>query len=199
MEKQKEIRKFIATDLETRIEENSSEKIISGYINKFNTRSQYMGFYEEVDNGAFDKTLADGHNIYAMYNHNSDKILGSTRSGSLKLNVDNVGLYFELKINPNISYANDIAELVKSGDLEGCSFGFWVTDDEWTYTEDKVDLRIIKEVELIEVTITPFPAYLDSEASCRSFELHNEELKKTKELRELEKEIELAEIEAELL
>lgn len=197
--KQKEIRKFIATDLETRTEENSSEKIISGYINKFNTRSQYMGFYEEVSNGAFDKTLADGHNIYAMYNHNSDMILGSTRSGSLKLNVDNIGLHFELRINPNISYASDIAELVKAGDLEGCSFGFWVTDDEWTYTEDKIDLRIIKELELIEVTITPFPAYLDSEASCRSFELHNEEVENAKELIKLEKEIELAEIEAELL
>ena len=199
MEKQKEIRKFIAIDLEARTEENSSEKIISGYINKFNTISQYMGFYEEVSKDAFDKTLADGHNIYAMYNHNSDMILGSTRSGSLKLNIDNVGLHFELRINPNISYASDIAELVKSGDVEGCSFGFYVLDDEWTYTEDKIDLRIIKEVELIEVTITPFPAYLDSEASCRSYELHNKELEKTKELRKLEKEIELAEIEAELL
>ena len=158
-----------------------------------------MGFYEEVSKGAFDKTLADGHNIYAMYNHNADMILGSTRSGSLKLNVDNIGLHFELRINPNISYASDIAELVKSGDLEGCSFGFWVTDDEWTYTEDKIDLRIIKELELIEVTITPFPAYLDSEASCRSFEQHNKEVEKAKELRDLEKEIELLEIEAELL
>lgn len=199
MDKQKEIRKFIATDLETRTEENSSEKIITGYINKFNTRSQYMGFYEEVRNGAFDKTLSDGHNIYAMYNHDSNMILGSTRSGSLKLNTDNIGLHFELRINPNISYASDIAELVKSGDLEGCSFGFWVTDDEWTRTEDKIDLRIIKELELIEVTITPFPAYLDSEASCRSFELHNKEVEKTKELRKLEKEIELLEIEVELL
>ncbi|MDH5083513.1 HK97 family phage prohead protease [Clostridium perfringens] len=200
MEKQqKEIRKFIVTDLETRTLEDTEEKVISGYINKFNTRSQYMGFYEEVAKGAFDKTLADGHNIYAMYNHNSDMILGSTRSGSLKLNTDNIGLHFELRINPNISYASDIAELVKSGDLEGCSFGFWVTDDEWTYTEDKIDLRIIKELELIEVTITPFPAYLDSEASCRSFDLHNEEVEKAKELRDLEKEIELLEIEAELL
>ncbi|UBK72390.1 HK97 family phage prohead protease [Clostridium perfringens] len=200
MEKQqKEIRKIIVTDLETRTLEDTEEKVISGYINKFNTRSQYMGFYEEVAKGAFDKTLADGHNIYAMYNHNSDMILGSTRSGSLKLNTDNIGLHFELRINPNISYASDIAELVKSGDLEGCSFGFWVTDDEWTYTEDKIDLRIIKELELIEVTITPFPAYLDSEASCRSFDLHNEEVEKAKELRDLEKEIELLEIEAELL
>ena len=200
MEKQqKEIRKIIVTDLETRTLEDTEEKVISGYINKFNTRSQYMGDDEEVAKGAFDKTLADGHNIYAMYNHNSDMILGSTRSGSLKLNTDNIGLHFELRINPNISYASDIAELVKSGDLEGCSFGFWVTDDEWTYTEDKIDLRIIKELELIEVTITPFPAYLDSEASCRSFDLHNEEVEKAKGLRDLEKEIELLEIEAELL
>lgn len=199
MDKQKEIRKFIATDLETRTEENSSEKIITGYINKFNTRSQYMGFYEEVRNGAFDKTLSDGHNIYAMYNHDSNMILGSTRSGSLKLNADDVGLHFELRINPNISYAKDLYELVRSGDIAGCSFGFYVLDDSWSYTEDKIDLRTVKEVELIEVTITPFPAYLDSEASCRSFELHNKEVEKTKELRKLEKEIELLEIEAELL
>ncbi|MGL4571799.1 MAG: HK97 family phage prohead protease [Clostridium sp.] len=197
-QKEKEIRKLIATDLETRNIEDSEEKIISGYINKFNTRSQYMGFYEEVDKGAFDKTLADGHNIYAMYNHDTNMILGSTRSGSLKLNVDNIGLHFELRINPNLTYANDIAELVKSGDLEGCSFGFWVNDDEWTYTEDKIELRVIKELELIEVTITPFPAYLDSEASCRSYELHNQEVEKIKELREIEKEIELIEIEVEL-
>ncbi|MDK0871146.1 HK97 family phage prohead protease [Clostridium perfringens] len=200
MEKQqKEIRKIIVTDLETRTLEDTEEKVISGYINKFNTRSQYLGFFEEVLPGAFDKTLADGHNIYAMYNHNSDMVLGSTKSGSLKLNTDEVGLHFELKINSNISYANDLYELVSNGDIDGCSFGFYVLDDEWTYTEDKVDLRKVKEVELIEVTITPFPAYLDSEANCRSFELHNKEVEKAKELRDLEKEIELLEIEAELL
>ncbi len=200
MEKQqKEIRKIIASDLITRTLEDTEEKVISGYINKFNTRSQYLGFFEEVLPGAFDKTLADGHNIYAMYNHNADMILGSTRSGSLKLNTDEVGLHFELRINSNISYANDLYELVSNGDIDGCSFGFYVLDDEWTYTEDKVDLRKVKEVELIEVTITPFPAYLDSEANCRSFELHNKEVEKAKELRDLEKEIELLEIEAELL
>lgn len=197
MNNKKEIRKIVLQDLETRATE-SNEKIISGYINKFNTRSQYMGFYEEVLPGAFDKTLADGHNIYAMYNHNSDMILGSTRGGSLKLNVDNVGLHFELRINDNISYAKDLYELVKSRDIEGCSFGFWVTVDEWTYTEDKIDLRIIKEVELIEVTITPFPAYLDSEASCRSFELHKEQLESEEELRKIKNELDLISLELSL-
>lgn len=194
----KEIRKIIATDIETRTLEND-KKVISGYINKFDSRSQYMGFYEEFKRGAFDKTLADGHNIYAMYNHDSSMILGSTRGGNLKLNVDNIGLHFELEINSNISYANDLYELVKNGDVEGCSLGFYVIDDSWSYTEEKIDLREIKEVELVEVTITPFPAYLDTEASCRSYEKHKIKAKEEIELKELREFLELQEIENECL
>lgn len=48
MEKQqKEIRKIIASDLITRTLEDTEEKVISGYINKFNTRSQYLGFLKK--------------------------------------------------------------------------------------------------------------------------------------------------------
>jgi HK97 family phage prohead protease len=168
--KSKEIRNIVVTELEIRVADNTSEKVIKGYINKFNTRSQYMGFYEEVATGAFDKTLSDGHNIFSMYNHDSNKILGSTRANSLKLYVDEIGLAFELRINDKISYANDLYELVQEGSIDGCSFGFYVIDDSWVTTTDGIDLRIIKEIELIETTITPFPAYLDSVASCRSFE-----------------------------
>ena len=196
--KEKEIRQIIVNDIEVRSNEDNSAQTISGYINKFNTMSQFMGFYEQVAPGAFDKTLSDGHNIFAMYNHDSNKILGSTRGGSLTLSVDNIGLKFNLEINSNISYANDVYELVKSGDIQGCSFGFFVLADEWSFTEDMADLRTITEVELIEVTITPFPAYLDSEASCRSYEKHNLEVKRSKELNELRKELEIIELENEL-
>lgn len=195
---QKEIRKFVATDIETRATE-TEDRVISGYINKFNTRSQYMGFYEEVRNGAFDKTLNDGHNIFAMYNHDSNMILGSTRSGSLKLSTDDIGLKFELRVNDKVSYARDLYELVKAGDISGCSFGFYVNDDDWSYTEDRIDLRTINEVELMEVTITPFPAYLDSEANCRSFELHKEKSKEEVRKLQEEKELELLKIELELM
>lgn len=199
--KQKEIRKILVNDIETRSDDSTKEKVICGYINKFNTKSQYMGFYEKVSDGAYNKTLADGHNIYAMYNHNSDKILGSTKSGSLKLSVDSVGLHFELRINENISYCKDLYELVSNGDIDGCSFGFYVTKDTWAYDEDGVDLRTIEELELIEVTITPFPAYLDTEASCRSFEEHKAEAEKLIEQRKkkLNRELELLEIETKLL
>ncbi|MCB2354344.1 HK97 family phage prohead protease [Clostridium estertheticum] len=183
---EKEIRNIIVNKLETRVATDSTEKIISGYINKFNTRSQYMGFYEEVATGAFDKTLADGHNIFSMFNHNDDKILGSTRANSLKLSIDEVGLAFELRINDKISYANDLYELVQEGSIDGCSFGFYVIDDSWVTTTEGIDLRIIKEIELIECTLTPFPAYLDSQASCRSFTNFEESKTKDEEIRLLE-------------
>lgn len=194
MEKQKEMRKILVNNIETRSDDNTKEKVICGYINKFNTKSQYMGFFEVVSNGAFDKTLADGHNIYAMYNHDDDKILGSTRSGSLKLSVDNIGLRFELRINDKISYANDLYELVSNGDIDGCSFGFYVNKDSWSYDEDGIDLRTIEELELIEVTITPFPAYLDSEASCRSYEKHKEDNAKEQKLKQIKLELELLDL-----
>ena len=180
--KSKEIRNILVTELEARAATDTKEKIVKGYINKFNTRSQYMGFYEEVATGAFDKTLADGHNIFSMFNHDSDKVLGSTRATSLKLFTDDVGLGFELRINDNISYSKDLFELVQEGSINGCSFGFCTIDDSWVTTTEGIDLRILKEIELIEVSLVVFPAYLDSEVSCRSFEEHKDiEVRKSKE------------------
>ncbi|MCM3444374.1 HK97 family phage prohead protease [Metabacillus halosaccharovorans] len=184
-QQQKEIRKIDVESIEVRSNEEESY-LIEGYINKFNTRSQFMGFFEQVDRNAFNRTLADGHNIFGLYNHDSSKILGSTKTSSLTLSVDEVGLRFSLNINPNVSYAKDTYELVRSGDVEGCSFGFFVTDDEWSYLEDGTELRTIKDLDLVEVTITPFPAYLTSEASCRSYEVFKQnelEVHKQAELR----------------
>lgn len=194
--REKEIRNFITSDLT--VTKTEEVKTIRGYINKFGDMSQYIGFYEQIDPRAFDKTLADGHNIYALYDHNTEKILGSTKAGTLILGVDNIGLKFELIVNDDISYVNDLYELIKSGDIDGCSFGFYCIDDEWSYTEDGSDLRTVKEVELMEVTITPYPAYLTSSVSCRSFENHKEEKEKIKELRNLDKELQLIKLELEL-
>lgn len=197
MDKVKEIRKIIIESIETRATDNG-DMIIEGYITKFNTRSQFMGFFETISPTAFDKTLADKHNIYGMYNHNDDKILGSTKTGSLILSVDNIGLRFTLTINPNVSYAKDTYELVKSGDIDGCSFGFICNEDDWSMQGDGTDLRTLLDVTLIEVTITPFPAYLDSEANTRSYKEHKTELENIKKLEQEQKDMELIRIEVEL-
>ncbi|MED3972257.1 HK97 family phage prohead protease [Priestia megaterium] len=164
-----EERQVDVTTLEVRATENN-DYILEGYINKFNTRSLFMGFYEEVQRGAFDRTLADGHNIFALKNHNNDYLLGSTKSNSLSLHVDDIGLRFELKINPEISYAKDVYHLVKGGLLEGCSFGFYCLDDQIVVTPDGTEIRYLKDIELIEVTLTNNPAYTSSQVSCRSYD-----------------------------
>lgn len=197
MEKEKEVRKIIIETIEVRATDTGA-KVIEGYITKFNTRSQYMGFFETVAPTAFDKTLADGHNIFAMYNHNDDKILGSTRTSSLVLTTDNIGLRFSLTINSNVSYANDTYEMVKSGDIDGCSFGFIMNEDDWTMQGDGTDLRTLLDITLVECTITPFPAYLDSQASCRSFTEHNEALEERNQAKEQALVLELIQIEMEL-
>lgn len=186
----KEIRKLTIDELETRSTEND-EVVIEGYINKFNQRSQYMGFYEYVDKRAFDNTLSDGHNIMALYDHDSSKILGSTKSGSLTLSVDEVGLRFTLKPNMNVSYAKDVAELVRSGDLSGCSFGFMVNEDNWEEAEGGEYKRTLLDVSLLEVTLTAFPAYASSEVSCRSFENHKNELDRQLKQKQIAIELEL--------
>lgn len=167
--KEKEIRAIKLEDVS--IDENKGAYTLGGYITKYNSRSQFMGFYEEIDVGAFDESLANRKFIPALYNHDTDKILGSTRSGSLSLESDDVGLKFELRINPQVSYAKDVYELVKSGDVQGCSFGMVVLEDEWFTDDEGYDLRIVKKAELYEVTITALPAYEDSEVSCRSYDL----------------------------
>jgi len=199
VEKQKEIRKIDVESLETRATE-SNDHLIEGYINKFGQKSQFMGFFEQVDSKAFNRTLAQGHNIFGMYNHSSDKILGSTKTGSLKLSVDEVGLRFSLQINPNVSYAKDVYELVRSGDVDGCSFGFYVLEDEWSVQEDGTELRTILDLELLECTITPFPAYLDSEASVRSYDqFKNKQLEQQKQEEQRKLKQRQIEIELELL
>lgn len=170
---EKEIRKVSIENIETR-SIDGEQPVIEGYINKFNERSQKLRsgrdeFYEYVDPKAFDKSLNGERNIYALYNHDSSKILGSTRSGSLSLEADNIGLRFSLQPNTKVSYANDVLELIRSGDLSGASFGFSVNEDEWK-DENGEFKRTLKDVTLYEVTLTGFPAYESSEVHSRSFD-----------------------------
>ena len=185
----------IPLNIVSKDKENKDELILEGYINKYNTRSEFMGFFEEIERGAFNKSIESDTFIPMLYNHDDDKILGSTRSGTLKLISDDVGLKFTLKMNPNISYTRDVYELIKSGDVKGCSFGFIVNQDEWRTLDNGADLRIIKELTLYEVTITPYPAYKASEVSCRSYNdfIANKEKQEKEELlkRKLEIELEL--------
>lgn len=142
-------------------------KFIHGYASVFNAPADLGEFYEIVRPGAFRNSLQSGHNIRALYDHDSSALLGTTRAGTLSLKEDHTGLAFSIEI-PNTSYGKDILALVKRGDIAGCSFGFRVKDDNWQ-AGDKFTRELL-DVELHEITLTANPAYPQTSAALRSLD-----------------------------
>lgn len=163
-EKKTELR-FLNNTLEIRAEGTAQK--IAGYIAVFDSFSEDLGWYKEkIERGAFKKTISE-RDIVALKNHDSNYVLGRKSSGSLVLREDDRGLFAEIT-PPNTQWANDLIESIRRGDTTGASFGFQVINAEWE-TKDGKDVRILKEVKLIEVSVgVTFPAYADTSIGIRS-------------------------------
>lgn len=136
-----------------------------GYAATFGTPAEIGGFMETVLPGAFRKSLLDpARDILALADHDASKVLGRTKSGSLRLVETGRGLHFELDI-PATSVGNDILELVRSGNAGGMSFGFRAVDERWPAR----DRRELLAVELHEISVvSAWPAYPQTEVHARS-------------------------------
>lgn len=161
--KKKEIRTFDITNLSTRDDTKNNSRIVNGYAAVFNSRTLlWEGLEEVISPGAFSRALS-GSDIRCLFDHDWSKVLGRTKSGTLRLEEDDRGLKFEVEL-PNTTVANDLIELMSRGDINQCSFGFIPTEETWDYNTDPV-LRTVNEVELFEVSIVSLPAYQDTEAT----------------------------------
>lgn len=147
---------------------SSNGKKLTGYAAIFNSEADLGGFVEVVRNGAFRKSLEGGTNIRALYHHQGDALLGTTRGGTLQLREDAHGLAFSLAL-PDTTHGRDLAILVDRGDVAGCSFGFRVRDggDRWEQRGGQL-VRELLDVELHEVTLTHDPVYTDTTLALRS-------------------------------
>lgn len=156
-----------AQKFETR--EADGNLYISGYFAVFNSEYDiFQGASERVDPGAFDETLSG--DIRCLIDHETRLVLGRTKSGTLILKVDSRGLWGEAKINPNDTDAMNLYERVKRGDVDQCSFGFDILDEEFEDLGDKVRWTI-KKVKLYEVSVVTFPAYEETSVSARKKQL----------------------------
>ena len=147
---------------------SATGKTLTGYAAVFNSEAVLGDFSEVIRQGAFAKSLATGSNICALYQHQGDALLGTTRGGTLQLREDAKGLAFELAL-PDTSHGKDLAILVGRGDVAGCSFGFRVAPggDRWEQRGATL-VRELIDVELVEITLTSDPAYQDTTVAMRS-------------------------------
>ena len=154
--------------LNTRADNNETDEMkIEGYFVVFNTETEiWDGLFEEISDKAFkDIDLSD---IRALADHDTAKVLGRTKSQTLKLSVDEKGLFGEITINKNDTEAVNLYERVKRGDIDQCSFGFNILDETMDTRADGSTKWTITEIELFEVSVVTFPAYADTAVEARS-------------------------------
>ena len=148
----KEIRKL---DLQFRAEETDDNKMeIKGYAAVFNSPETYS-YTEVINERAFDE--ADMSDVVLRYNHNdSFMVLARTRNDSLKLNVDEKGLYIDATLQDDITDHRNIFNAIKSGLIDKQSFAFTIDEDEYDYDTDTRTITKIGKVFDVSVVDQPF-------------------------------------------
>jgi len=147
----------------------NGQAAIVGYAAVYNRLSLDLGgFREEILPGAFDRILNRQRgkaDVVALFNHDSNIVLGRTSSGTLELSSDEKGLRYV--VTPPAS-RDDVIELIRRRDVAGSSFAFTVSPsgERFRQTDEGKTIRQIREVKgLYDVGPVLTPAYPASSAT----------------------------------
>ena len=152
--------------LKVEVRADGEGRLIAGYAAVFDSLSvELWGFRERIAPGAFANSLGD--DVRALWNHNTEIVLGRTKANTLRLAEDNTGLRIE--ISPPASAAAYI-ETIERGDVDQMSIGFRALEDTWDEDETGILIRTLNKIKLYEVSPVTFPAYPATSVGVRSEE-----------------------------
>ena len=168
MNMQREQRCAGITELRIEPQENGLP-VIEGHAAIFDSLSQDLGFLfpfkEKINRGAF-KNSVENDDIRALWNHDANYVLGRNRAGTLELKETVKGLLVRIH-PPDTTWARDLTESIKRGDVSQMSFGFIVEKESWQVVGGE-DIRTLEKVKLFDVSPVTFPAYLETDVGVRS-------------------------------
>lgn len=143
---------------------------IIGYGAVFNSKSEVMwGFREIIMPGAFDKVLED--DVRALFNHDSNFVLGRSTAGTLSLSVDEQGLKYDITAPDTPTIRDLVIAPLKRGDITQSSFAFQIArnGDDWYENDEGVIIREIHKISrLYDVSPVTYPAYQAASSTARS-------------------------------
>lgn len=159
---------------EIRAKQNDEGKlVVVGTPIVYNAVTKLWEDVEEIimPGAAADSIASD--DVRAVWNHNTDIVLGRTKNATLKLVDGADGVACEIEF-PDSEEGRSKFASVQRGDVDGMSFGFTPIDETWTARkEDSNDIwtRTITRLKVWEVSPCTFPQYDETEISARSKEL----------------------------
>lgn len=154
------------------VEYDEENRNISGYGVVFHSDSVPMYIWddrhgiveviERITPQSMENT--DMSDVISAYNHNFDKILGRTSSNTLRLDIDEKGIFYRVD-TPDTTYANDLLVSVQRGDVKGASFVFSMDWEEGYEIKERADgileatpKKITKMYEIGPVVSPAYPA-----------------------------------------
>lgn len=169
-------RRFIAADtqpVELRAGADGAPSELVGYAAVFDQWTAIQDFWgdawlESIAPGAYAKTLAEA-DIRALWNHDTNVVLGRNRAGTLALREDATGLHVTIR-PPDNEWGRPVLDAVRRGDVTGQSIAFQAIKEQWQRPEKKGDLarRTILEARLVDVGPVTFPAFAQTSVQARS-------------------------------
>jgi HK97 family phage prohead protease len=149
--------------------EHRAEKLDDGWrrqlVAVFDSRTElWPGYFEEVDPGAFARTLREGDPV-ALFNHDPSLVLGRQRAGTAKFFTDERGLETDF-LAGDTAVGRDLGVWMDRGDVNGGSFGFYTIDHTITENRDGTVVRRLMDVDLVDGGPVTFPAYPATARSC---------------------------------
>lgn len=184
----KEIRVGNVTEVRSN---NDNQMTIEGYALKFDTWSEDLGgFKETISRKALENT--DLSDVRCLVDHVPSQIIGRTTSGTLSLETDEIGLKYRCTL-PNTTFARDLYENMRVGNINQCSFGFILDQkgDEMRFDEKEgIYKRTLNAIsQLTDVSVVTYPAYKDTDVqpALRSIESIESENRKQALRRKLKK------------
>ena len=167
----------------------AESRTIEGYAIIFNTLS--LPFYadgeedvrEQISPEAISPELLESSDIQMTMNHDFSQLLARSKrgKGTLQYEVDSKGVRFQFDA-PHTPDGDKALELVRRGDIDGCSFMFTTQYDNTDYVEpttqddtetgNRTTIYTIKKITgIYDFTLTAMPAYPDTEVSARGLNL----------------------------
>lgn len=179
-----------AAELQIREAADGGEsRTVEGYALKFGVRSRLLcdwwdAYYEVLEPGSVTREMLDGCDIKLTMFHDRQLVLARSNrgAGTLSYEVDGTGVKFRAEM-PRTVDGDKALELVRRGDIAGCSF-IYSTDeadsgnavsyerlDEKTADGGDILLRHVKRIDAVyDFTLTTDPAYEQTTVTRREVE-----------------------------